>query len=177
MLNLKTRQIPGVAGDVMQSPPPANTKRMESALRVGFVASFPPRQCGIATFTQDVLTSVEAISRLPSVVAAVNDRPNGYQYGNRVRLQIDRNDMGSYAAAAAAMARSGVDVINVQHEYGLFGGTWGEYLLGFYNRARQPIVTTLHSVIPNPEHISMTAPSSVRTSGTISRKRCSLRIG
>ena len=121
--------------------------------RLAFLASFPPRQCGIATFTFDVMTAVEALTRQPSVVVAMNDRPERYAYGNRVRMQIDRNDLSSYVAAARKLAQMPVDVINVQHEYGLFGGERGEYLLELYERASQPIVTTLHSVIPNPDPV------------------------
>ena len=96
------------------------------------------------------MQAVESSTRLPSVVVAMNDRPERYPYGSRVKLQIDRNDLSSYVSAARKLSQMPVDVINVQHEYGLFGGEWGEYLLELYHRASQPIVTTLHSVIPNP---------------------------
>ncbi len=130
--------------------PPASKASALVAPRVAYLASYPPRQCGIATFTQDLLLAVEAETRQPALVAAMNDRSSGYAYNKRVALQLDRNDPNSYAQAARAISQLPVDVINVQHEYGLFGGEWGENLIRFYDRARQPIVTTLHSVIPNP---------------------------
>ena len=121
--------------------------------RLAYLASFPPRQCGIATFTYDVMTAVEAATHQPSVAVAMNDRPERYAYDSRVSIQIDRDDLSGYVAAARKLAQMPVDVLNVQYEYGLFGGERGEYLLELYQRARQPIVTTLHSVIPNPDPV------------------------
>jgi len=120
------------------------------ASRVAFVGSFPPRQCGIATFTCDLVTAIEETTRQRASVVALNDRSDGYAYDEHVCLQIDKSKLDDYVAAAQQLARMPVDVINVQHEYGLFGGEWGEYLLSFYEHASQPIVTTLHSVLSNP---------------------------
>jgi glycosyltransferase involved in cell wall biosynthesis len=114
------------------------------------LSSFPPRQCGIATFTYDLVTAVEGVTRQRACVVALNDRSEGYEYDEHVCLQIDRGKLEDYGAAAQQLARMPVDVINVQHEYGLFGGEWGESLLSFYEYAAQPIVTTLHSVLSNP---------------------------
>ena len=132
---------------------PAQATLEQHAPRLAYLASFPPRQCGIATFTFDVMTAVEAATHQPAIAVAMNDRPERYAYDNRVAIQIDRNDLSSYVAAARKLAQMPIDVINVQHEYGLFGGAWGEYLLELYERACQPIVTTLHSVIPNPDPV------------------------
>jgi glycosyltransferase involved in cell wall biosynthesis len=132
---------------------PERALAVQQPPRLAYLASFPPRQCGIATFTFDVMTAVEASTHQPSVAVAMNDRPERYAYESRVAIQIDRNDLSSYVAAARKLSQMPIDVINVQHEYGLFGGEWGEYLLELYERARQPIVTTLHSVIPNPDPV------------------------
>lgn len=120
-------------------------------LHIAYLASFPPRECGIATFTRDLALAVEHLTHTHAVVAAMNDRLDGYAYDERVRVQIARNDRSSYRHAAQQLHQFPIDVINVQHEYGLFGGDWGEYLLEFYHHATRPIVTTLHTVLPNPD--------------------------
>jgi len=83
----------------------------------------------------------------------MNDRAEGYDYGESVALQIARNDLPSYVKAARRVRslHTSVEVVNIQHEYGLFGGEWGEYILEFYDTVRLPVVTTLHSVIPSPD--------------------------
>ncbi len=118
--------------------------------RLAYLSSFPPRQCGIATFTRDLKTAIDTATKQPGLVVAMNDRVEGYAYPNEVALQIERNDRASYSRTARRLAQMPIDLINVQHEYGLFGGAWGDYLLDFYKTARQPIVTTLHSVLPGP---------------------------
>lgn len=118
--------------------------------RLAYVASYPPRQCGIATFTHDVMSAVERVSGEPALIVAMNDKPQAYSYPGRVALQIERNDLSSYVKAARELGRMQIDAISIQHEYGLFGGEWGEYLIEFCDLVRQPVVTTLHSVIPNP---------------------------
>ena len=120
------------------------------APRVAFLGSFPPRQCGIATFTEDLMTAVEEVTHQRTSIIAMNDRPEGYAYDSHVCLQIDKFNPDDYVATAQHLARMPIDVISVQHEYGLFGEEWGENLLTFYEKAAQPIVTTLHSVISNP---------------------------
>jgi glycosyltransferase involved in cell wall biosynthesis len=125
--------------------------RENAPLRVAYVASFPPRECGIATFTRDLAVAIEDLTRTRAIVAAMNDRPDGYAYDERVHVQIARDDRASYRDAARQLQRLPIDLINVQHEYGLFGGEWGEHLLEFYRHAAQPIVTTLHTILPNPD--------------------------
>jgi len=130
-----------------------NFATLQTPPRMAFLGSFPPRQCGIATFTYDVMTAVETATNQPSVVMAMNDRPEGYAYDKQVQIKIERNDIRSYIAASQKLAQMPIDAINIQHEYGLFGGERGEYLLELYKRANKPIVTTLHSVIPNPDPV------------------------
>lgn len=120
-------------------------------LRVAFVSTYPPRECGIATYTQDL---VEAISNLqvlkPSVVVAINDRGGHYDYPGEVRFQIDRERVESYVEAAEFINASDVDIVNLQHEYSLFGGVWGENAIAFLERLEKPVVTTLHTVLQEP---------------------------
>ena len=125
--------------------------------RVAFVASFPPRECGIGTFTYDLVNAYDGIdpSQLSTVVA-MNDSGQMYDYDlhdyqGRVRYQIDADDLDTYYAAADHLNASKVQVVNIQHEYGLHGGEDGEYVLHFMRRLKKPIVLTLHTVLPDPE--------------------------
>ncbi len=122
-----------------------------TALDIAYVGSYPPRKCGIATFTHDLLTAIEEADSALSTVVAVNDRTGGYDYDWRVKVQIDRDDLASYIRAAQILNRMPIQLVNVQHEYGLFGGAWGDYLLLFYRRLERPVVTTLHTTLPNPD--------------------------
>lgn len=128
-----------------------------STPRVAFLGSYPPRECGIGTFTYDLVNAYDAIdpSRLSSVVA-INDYGQMYDYDlhdyqGRVRLQMDSDDRDSFVDAADELNRSRIQVVNIQHEYGLYGGEDGEYLLAFVDRLEKPIVLTLHTVLPNPK--------------------------
>lgn len=118
---------------------------------VAFLSTYPPRECGIATYTSDL---VDAISRLyvlgPPVVTAINDRGSYYDYPNAVKIQIDREEVETYVKAAEAINKSGINVVNLQHEYGLFGGVWGDHLTSFLEKIEKPVVTTLHTVLQDP---------------------------
>ncbi|HZU12578.1 MAG TPA: glycosyltransferase family 4 protein [Chloroflexota bacterium] len=125
--------------------------------RVAFFGSYPPRECGIGTFTYDLVNAYDAIdpSRLSSVIA-INDYGQMYDYDlhdyqGRVRWQIDSDELQSYRDVADEINRSRVQVVNIQHEYGLFGGPDGEYLIDFMDRLQKPIVLTMHTVLPRPE--------------------------
>ena len=100
---------------------------------LAFLASFPPRPCGIATFTADLAEAVDSASPLAqqSQVIAMNPGGRHYTYGPRVRWTIDRDDIQSYRRAAQTLNRSRVQLVSIQHEYGLYGGVYGDYLLSF----------------------------------------------
>ena len=119
---------------------------------IAYVGSYPPRECGIATFTRDVIAAIGKLTREDSaVVMAVND-PNGrHGYPSRVKRCIERDVAASYDRAADAINASDCGLVSIQHEYGLFGGTWGAFLLRFMDRVRHPTVLTLHTVLPNPD--------------------------
>jgi len=120
-------------------------------IMVAYVTTYPPRECGIATYTKDL---VDAISKLyvlrPPVVAAINDRSGHYNYPGAVKFQIDRERVESYVEAAEHINDSDIDIVNLQHEFGLFGGAWGEYVITFLERLEKPVITTLHTVLLEP---------------------------
>src|SRR5689334_9869281 len=98
--------------------------------RVAVLGNSQPRQCGIATFTNDLVGALSAAyPRTDWSIVAMNDRSDGYDYPGIVQLTIDQHDLSSYARAAEALQRADVDLLVVQHEYGIFGGSAGEHLI------------------------------------------------
>jgi len=120
---------------------------------IAFLASFPPRECGIATFTADLAEAVDSASPLaqPSQVIAINPGGRQYSYGPRVRWAIERDDLESYRRAARAINRSRVQLVSIQHEYGLYGGEYGDYLLTFLRALEKPASVTMHTVLERPD--------------------------
>lgn len=125
-------------------------------MRVAFVASAVPRRCGIATFTSDLMAAVKSADPSLRVVQAAIDEPNAARaYGPDVRWRIRQEDWRTYRDAALAINASSVDIVNVQHEFGLYGlwhdGTYDDHLKVFLEHLEKPVVTTLHTVPPQPE--------------------------
>jgi glycosyltransferase involved in cell wall biosynthesis len=122
-------------------------------IRVAFISTYPPRECGIATFTSHLVDSISTFCSqavAPPVVVALNDKGESYDYETRVKYQIEANEFASYEKTADYVNASDIDVVNIQHEYGIFGGEWGGYVNAFLNRIEKPVVTTLHTVLENP---------------------------
>jgi glycosyltransferase involved in cell wall biosynthesis len=125
-------------------------------MRIAFVASAVPRRCGIATFTADLTAAVKAADPAVRCVAAAIDEPNAARaYGPDVRWRIQQGDKESYRAAARAISESSVDAVNLQHEFGLYGvwrdGVYDDHCVPFLEEVRKPVITTLHTVLPQPE--------------------------
>ena len=119
--------------------------------RIALLGNHLPRRCGIATFTTDLADSIGAIGAdLDCFVLAMNESGRRYAYPPRVRFELDDNDVAAYRRAADFLNVNDVDVISVQHEYGIFGGKGGSHLLAFLRELRMPIVTTLHTVLATP---------------------------
>lgn len=122
---------------------------------VAVIGNYLPRQCGIATFTTDLVEGLSA--EAPDIncwAVAVNDKPEGYPYPDKVRFEINQNKLSDYRTAAQFLNISQTDIVCVQHEYGIFGGPAGSHLLKLLTDLRMPVVTTLHTVLkdPAPEH-------------------------
>lgn len=123
-----------------------------SVNKVAFLGDYPPRQCGIATFTRDLRDAVaEANPGWNCPVIAVSDRPGTYDYPPEVRFEIPQPDVASYLRAANFLNLAHTDALCVQHEFGIFGGTAGSHLLGLLRRVRMPVITTLHTVLETPD--------------------------
>lgn len=121
---------------------------------IAFLGDYLPRKCGIATFTSDLLRSVAARHPRTSCFAVpVNDFEGCYQYPDVVRFEIEEQDLNSYRHAADFLNTSNVDIVSVQHEYGIYGGPAGNHLLALLRELKAPVITTLHTVLlkPNPD--------------------------
>jgi glycosyltransferase involved in cell wall biosynthesis len=113
-----------------------------------------PRKCGIATFTADVCAAMAAeFPQTQCLVVPVNNVEGGYDYPAEVRFEIDEQDLSSYLRAADFLKIANVDVVCVQHEFGIYGGPAGGHLLALLRELRTPVVTTLHTILrePNPD--------------------------
>ena len=114
--------------------------------RIAFVGTYPPRRCGIATFTEELRIAVDSAD---SWVAAIEDEPGTRSYPPEVRRIIGQHDSLAYAEAAEQLNEE-ADVVSLQHEFGIFGGPSGSDILTLTNALRVPLVTTLHTVTSNP---------------------------
>jgi glycosyltransferase involved in cell wall biosynthesis len=120
--------------------------------RIAFIGNYLPRQCGIATFTTDLCEAVAGASPETNCFAVpVNDTDRGYAYPPRVRFDLEENDLASYRRAADFLNINDVDLVCLQHEYGIFGGTAGSHILALLSNLRMPVVTTLHTVLKEPD--------------------------
>ena len=119
--------------------------------RIAFLGDYLPRLCGVATFTHDLAEAVAgATPGTECFVGAVNDRIEGYAYPERVRFELLEKDLDSYRRAADFLNFNNADVLCVQHEFGIYGGPAGSHLLALLKELRMPVVTTLHTVLSEP---------------------------
>jgi glycosyltransferase involved in cell wall biosynthesis len=124
---------------------------MKGSRKVALLGSHLPRQCGIATFTSDLSDALEAASTgIDCCVVAVSDIERRYTYQERVRFEISESELVSYCRAANFLNDSSVGVLSLQHEYGIYGGNAGAYVLELLRKLRMPIVTTLHTILAEP---------------------------
>jgi glycosyltransferase involved in cell wall biosynthesis len=124
---------------------------MHPIARIAFLGNHLPRQCGIATFTTDLNDAIgTAFPRLDRIVMAMNDGGHRYTYPPQVRFELPDNDSDAYLRAADFLNVNTVDVLSVQHEYGIFGGKSGSHLLALLRELRMPVVSTLHTILGAP---------------------------
>jgi glycosyltransferase involved in cell wall biosynthesis len=126
-------------------------KRNSEIQKIAFVGDYLPRKCGIATFTYDLCTSVA--TQYPGsdcFVVPINDIPQAYDYPGEVRFEIEEQEVDAYVRAADFLNFANTDVVSLQHEYGIFGGPSGSHVVRLMRDLRMPIVTTLHTVLREP---------------------------
>jgi len=134
-------------------------------MRIAFVSTYPPRRCGIATFTSDLMGAIrQADASSPLRVAAIDERNSARAYGSEVRWRIRQGSADGYIAAADEINKSNADIVCVQHEFGLYGlwkgggfvgdhwieGMYEDHLTSFLEELKKPSLVTLHTVLPEP---------------------------
>jgi glycosyltransferase involved in cell wall biosynthesis len=120
--------------------------------KIAFIGDYLPRKCGIATFTSDLRAALAgAFPHVETFVTPVNDLPEGYQYPQEVRFEFGESDLDSYRRTADYLNFSNADVVCLQHEYGIYGGPAGSFILALLRDLRIPVVTTLHTVLSEPD--------------------------
>jgi glycosyltransferase involved in cell wall biosynthesis len=122
-----------------------------STKSVAIIGNYLPRKCGIATFTADLAATIlENDPHIDCSVVAMNDRPDGYEYPEIVQFQIDQDQLNEYGLAAGFLNLRDPDVVCLQHEYGIFGGQRGGFIIELAQDLKMPLVTTLHTVLRDP---------------------------
>ena len=120
--------------------------------RIALLGTCVPRQCGIATFTNDLHHALaSARPNMSAMTIAMTDDDNVYAYPSHVPIEIHQSDPQSYAVAADFLNVADIEVVSLQHEFGIFGGHAGEHVLELVQRLRTPLVTTLHTVLAEPD--------------------------
>lgn len=117
-------------------------------LNIAFLSTYPPRECGIATFTQDLFRELKKNTGLNAGIIAISDA--NYSYDSDVLFDLKQHDRASYIDVAQRINSSDIDLLVVEHEYGIYGGECGEYLLDLIGALKKPIIATLHTVLPSP---------------------------
>lgn len=120
--------------------------------RIAFIGNYLPRRCGIATFTTDLCEAIATeFSDITCFAMPVNDIAEGYAYPSRVRFELSEKDIESYRRAASFLNINNVDLTCLQFEYGIFGGRVGSHILALLRELRMPLVTTLHTILMEPD--------------------------
>jgi glycosyltransferase involved in cell wall biosynthesis len=124
---------------------------MSQLQRIAFIGNHLPRRCGIATFTHDLHQAVSAARpQLDTCVVAMTDLGRTYDYPPAVRVHIHDQMIGEYIRAAGFLNSSRVDLVSLQHEFGIFGGDAGSNIVELISRLEMPVVTTLHTILADP---------------------------
>lgn len=123
---------------------------------VAFLGTSLPRECGLATFTQDLISELKQINGFhsPRVIAVDNNRT--YAYGKQVMMHFDQKNRPEYGRVALELNRSDVDLLIIQHEFGIYGGESGEYVLDLVERLQIPFIVIFHTVLSTPSPKQLT---------------------
>ena len=128
------------------------TKRPED---IAFLSTYPPRKCGIATFTRDLSSTIDKISNpTKTKIIAMNDNGNSYDYPKEVIATPQDRDLWDYIKIAKEINENDqIKAVSIQHEFKIFGSDYGENLIFFFKEIKKPVITTFHAVFPAPSEI------------------------
>lgn len=122
--------------------------RQQKPINAIYVSSYTPRRCGIATYTKDLTAAINLLNSHSLAEILVMNRPHEHlEYPWEAKFKIDDSDLSAYLSAAEYVNQSRADIVSLQHEFGLFGGEDGEYIVYFVEALKKPLVTTLHTVV------------------------------
>ncbi len=165
-MSLSQGVVPKVLLEVVRSRPlsrgadavarPRSQSKPSLPSRIAVIGNYLPRHCGIATFTTDLCAAISMECGSAQLMALpVNDTGEGYDYPDRVRWSLAQDDVKSYQEAAEFLNFNNIDMVCLQHEYGIFGGPAGSHILHLLRGLKMPLVTTLHTVLrePNPDQM------------------------
>src|ERR1700747_1219842 len=137
----------GLAAVYARLPPKASLPS-----RIAVIGNYLPRHCGIATFTADLCAAISTECGSGRLMALpVNATEEGYEYPSRVRRSLAQDDVKSYQEASEFLNFNNIDMVCLQHEYGIFGGPAGSHILQLLRGLKMPVVTTLHTVLREPD--------------------------
>ena len=136
-------------------------------MKIAFIGNYVPRQCGIATFTRDLVDSIinnkkEKNIHTDAFVVAINDHDQTYNYPEIVKYTIKQDYQIDYIRAADFINYSDADICILQHEFGIFGGENGIYILSLIHRLEIPLIVTFHTVLTNPSNTEMAIVQGIR---------------
>src|SRR5660397_218233 len=126
-------------------------------MKITYIATYPPRECGIGTFTNNLFKSMLAVNkntvnRDEGFIVALNDNDLNYKYPEEVKITIRQDHQEDYLKAVKYINLSGADVCILQHEFGIFGGQSGVYILPLLHRLEIPLIVTLHTILKAPSY-------------------------
>ena len=126
-------------------------------MKIAFIGTYPPRECGIGTFTNNLYNSVLQSKKAENqdceaFVVAVSDHNLIYDYPQEVKLDIRQEHQEDYLKAARYINLSSADICILQHEFGIYGGQNGIYILPLLHRLEIPLVVTLHTILKTPSY-------------------------
>jgi len=149
---LELIEVESLSLETAPAAPIAGPQRPALPNRIAVIGNYLPRHCGIATFTTDLCDAIHAEYGATELLALpVNDTEEGYSYPARVRFELSEDNLASYRQAADFLNFSNIDLVCLQHEYGIFGGRAGAHILELLRRLNMPFVTTLHTVLRDPD--------------------------
>src|SRR6201988_3308364 len=151
----KTLELVGPRSALRDGPEAVRARLQSKPLlpsRIAVIGNYLPRQCGIATFTTDLCAAISSEYGTTQLMALpVNDTEQGYDYPARVRWSLDQDSIKSYQEAAEFLNFNNIDMVCLQHEYRIFGGPAGSHILHLLRGLKMPVVTTLHTVLLEPD--------------------------
>ncbi|GAA4884217.1 glycosyltransferase family 4 protein [Flaviramulus aquimarinus] len=141
-------------------------KFLERGIKMLLVGTYPPRKCGIATFSNDTVNAIQHMfgETIPIEVCALQNDEKHLAYGEEVSYILQTDRLENYRLMADVInERDDIGMVCIQHEFGLFGGLYGDYLLAFLLALNKPVVTVFHTVLPNPDVKRLKIIKSIET--------------